>query len=165
MANIIGTNGNDTLLGTNSADTINAKAGNDTITANEGDDTLTGGGGKDKFVYNIDYLNEDTDTIIDFGGVGKGTNLTAAVIAEVDTIKFQGFNLTAENLLLTQNGSNLEITFERADGEKVILKNFKLENLDNLKASGTRPATGNILFDSYLAPGNMDVKTTTTCKR
>ncbi|MFN6538728.1 MAG: beta strand repeat-containing protein [Nostoc sp. EkiNYC01] len=144
MANIIGTNGNDTLLGTNSADTINGKVGNDTITANYGNDTLTGGGGKDKFVYN---LGDGTDTITDFGGIGKGTNPTAAVIAEVDTIKFQGAGFTAQNLLLTQNGTNLEITFEGVNDDKVILKNFKLEDFENLKASGTRPAIGNILFD------------------
>ncbi|MEH1938967.1 MAG: calcium-binding protein [Nostoc sp.] len=144
MANIIGTNGNDTLLGTNSADTIKGLAGNDTITAKEGNDTLTGGGGKDKFVYN---LGNGIDTIIDFGGVGKGTNPTAAVIAGVDTIKFLGADFTARNLLLTQNGNNLEITFQGVDGTKVILQNFKLENLDNLKASGTKPAIGNILFD------------------
>ncbi|MEH2401541.1 MAG: calcium-binding protein [Nostoc sp.] len=158
MANIIGTNGNDTLLGTNSADTIKGLAGNDTITANQGNDTLTGGGGKDKFVYNFDAnfgFTDGTDTITDFGGVGKGISPTAAVIAEVDTIKFQGYGLTARNLLLTQNGKNLEITFEevptiyfpRLLDVKVILQNFKLENFQNLKASGAKPAIGNILFD------------------
>ncbi|MEH1889913.1 MAG: calcium-binding protein [Nostoc sp.] len=154
MANIIGTNGNDTLLGTNSADTINGLAGNDTITANQGNDTLTGGGGKDKFVYKYDYnyynfyFSNGTDTITDFGGVGKGINPTAAVIAEVDTLKFQGAGFTARNLLLAQNGSNLEITFEGQDDDtKVILQNFKLENLENLKASGAKPAIGNILFN------------------
>ncbi|MEH1938662.1 MAG: calcium-binding protein [Nostoc sp.] len=144
MANIIGTNSNDTLLGSNGADTINGKAGNDNIVGNTGNDTLTGGGGKDKFVYNF---GDGTDTITDFGGIGKGTNPTAAVIAEVDTIKFFGAKFTARNLLLTQNGSNLEITFDGVDGTKVILQNFKLENLENLKASGGIPAIGNILFD------------------
>ncbi|MEH2312790.1 MAG: calcium-binding protein [Nostoc sp.] len=56
MANIIGTDGNDTLLGTNSDDTIN---GNGTTTpANENNDILTGGGD--------DYL------IVNFS---KGNNL------------------------------------------------------------------------------------------
>ncbi|RCJ16670.1 hypothetical protein A6S26_32860, partial [Nostoc sp. ATCC 43529] len=64
-----------------------------------------------------------------------------------DTIKFVGAGLSARNLLLTQNGTNLEITFEGVAGTKVILNNFKLENLDNLKASPTRPAIGNIIFD------------------
>ncbi|MBD0299368.1 MAG: calcium-binding protein, partial [Nitrososphaera sp.] len=149
---IIGTNGNDTLLGTDSADTIKGLAGNDTITAKEGDDTLIGGGGKDRFVYDfgndIYLLNLDIDTITDFGGVGKGTNPTAAVTAEVDTLKFQGAGFTAENMLLIQNGSNLEITFNSMNFTNVILQNFALENLDNLsKSTGATVDLGNIEFD------------------
>ncbi|MBN4003277.1 calcium-binding protein [Nostoc sp. LPT] len=135
MANIIGTSGYDLLQG---------GTGNDTLIGDTGNDSLTGGGGKDKFVYD---LGDGTDTITDFGGIGKGTNPTAAVIAEVDTIKFQGTGLTAQNLLLTQNDNNLEITFEGNVNTIVILENFKLENLENLKASGAKPALGNILFD------------------
>ncbi|MCC5600239.1 calcium-binding protein [Nostoc favosum] len=147
MANIIGTKGNDTLVGSELADTIKGLAGNDTITPNQGDDTLTGGGGKDQFVYSY-YYESDTDTITDFGGVGKGTNPTVAVIAEVDTLKFEGNDLfSARNLLLTQNGSNLEITFEDVFNRKIILQNFKLENLENQKATGATPAIGNILFN------------------
>jgi len=145
MANIIGINGNDTLLGTNSADTIN---GNGNGSDYQDDDLLTGGGGNDKFVYNLNYYSSsNTDTITDFGGVGKGVTPSAAVIAEVDTIQFQGYNFTPQNLLLTQNGSNLEITFEGQAGTKVILQNFQLENLDNLPAISSQPAIGNILFN------------------
>ncbi|MDZ8187750.1 MAG: calcium-binding protein [Nostoc sp. ChiSLP02] len=149
MANIIGTQGNDTLVGTDSTDTINGKAGNDIITTTYGNDTLTGGGGNDIFVYNS---GDGTVTITDFGGVGQAINPTAAVIAEVDTIKFNTDNnavsdFTARNLVLTQNGSNLEISFGVVSDTKIILQNFKLEDLNNLKASGTKPAIGNILFD------------------
>ncbi|MEH1914428.1 calcium-binding protein [Nostoc sp.] len=146
MANIIGTNQNDTLLGTNSADTINGNGNNDTF-SDQDNDFLTGGGGKDKFVYIDKTSVQNTDTISDFGGVGKGVTPSAAVIAEVDTIQFEGYSYTAKNLLLTQNGSNLEITFEDVAGAKVILQNFKLENLDNLPATSSRPAIGNILFN------------------
>ncbi|MEH2034760.1 MAG: calcium-binding protein, partial [Nostoc sp.] len=153
MANIIGTNGNDTLYGSTDADTINGKLGNDVISSNSGNDTLTGGGGQDKFIY-VNYHN-NTDVITDFGGVGKGTNPTAEVIAEVDTLAFVGDGLSAQNLLLTQNGNNLEITFEGLDdfetgfvSPKVILQNFALENLDNLsKSTGATVNLGNILFD------------------
>lgn len=146
MTNIIGTNGNDTLVGSELADTINGLAGNDIITATNGNDTLTGGGGKDQFKF-IDVFN-GTDIITDFGGVGKGTNPTAAVIAEVDTLKFEGYDFfRAENLLLTQNGNNLEIAFEGVGETIVILENFKLENLENQKATGATPAIGNILFN------------------
>ncbi|MBC1222825.1 calcium-binding protein [Nostoc sp. UCD121] len=145
MANIIGTNGNDTLVGSYEADTINGEAGNDTITGNEGDDTLTGGGGKDQFVYNY-YTG--IDLITDFNGIGKGVNPSAGVIAEVDTLKFQGAAFTARNMLLTQNGKNLEITFENVLDSKVILENFALENLENLSNStGASVDLANIEFD------------------
>ncbi|PHM06367.1 hypothetical protein CK516_34055 [Nostoc sp. 'Peltigera malacea cyanobiont' DB3992] len=149
MTNIIGTNGNDTLLGTNSADTINGDSNDSTIPVSQDNDILTGGGGKDKFIYKINSYNfsNNTDTITDFGGVGKGVTPSAAIIAEVDVIQFQDYYLTAQNLLLTQNSSNLEITFEDVPSAKVILQNFKLENLDNLPATSSRPAIGNILFN------------------
>ncbi|MBE8969279.1 DUF4347 domain-containing protein [Nostocales cyanobacterium LEGE 12452] len=133
-----GTNGADNLVGNNYNEIIDAKAGNDTITGNQGNDILTGGGGKDKFVYN---LGDGIDIITDFGALGKGSNPSAATIGELDTLKFQGAGLTARNLLLTQNGSNLEITFEGVADDKVILQNFPLEKLDNLST------LGNILFD------------------
>ncbi|MEH2228670.1 MAG: calcium-binding protein [Nostoc sp.] len=148
MADIIGTNGDDTLQGTyNEADTIKGLAGNDTIYPNGDKDTLSGGGGNDKFV------SSGTAIIIDFGGVGKGTNPTAAVIAEVDTLEFQGDGSSAQNLLLTQRGNNLEISFAgdayitRFFDAPVILQNFALENLDNLsKSTGATVDLGNILF-------------------
>ncbi|MEH2117915.1 DUF4347 domain-containing protein [Nostoc sp.] len=133
-----GTNGADNLVGKNYSEIINGQGGNDIITGNQGNDVLTGGGGKDKFVYN---LGDGVDTITDFGGLGKGSNPSAAVIAELDTLKFQGTGLTAKNLLLTQNGNNLEVTFDGVADDKVILQNFPLENLDNLST------LGNILFD------------------
>ncbi|AUB43106.1 Serine protease, subtilisin family (plasmid) [Nostoc flagelliforme CCNUN1] len=125
MANIIvGTNGNDTLVGQNSG-------------------TLTGGGGND--IYNI---VAGAISITDFGGIGQGTNPTVGVIAEVDTLIFQGNRLTARNLLLTHNGSNLEITFQNNFSPKVTLQNFALENLDNLSTStGATVNLGNIVFD------------------
>ena len=133
-----GTKGADNLVGKNYGDIINAQAGNDTITGNQGNDILTGGGGKDKFVYN---LGDGVDTITDFGGLSKSLNPSAVIIAEVDTLNFKGAGLTARNLLLTQNGNNLEITFEGVADDKVILQNFPLENLENVSA------VGNILFN------------------
>ncbi|MBD2530682.1 hypothetical protein H6G97_14305 [Nostoc flagelliforme FACHB-838] len=137
MAIIIKSSGNDTLQG--------ARNYYDDY------DTLTGGGGNDIFLFDDDsnYIN----TITDFGGVGKGTNPTAAVIAEVDTLSFQNSNaFTAENLLLTQNGTSLEIGFQGFGSYNyfdnyIILENFALENLDNLtKSTGATVDLGNILF-------------------
>ncbi|MEH2158095.1 DUF4347 domain-containing protein [Nostoc sp.] len=133
-----GTNGADNLIGNNYGDIINAQAGNDTITGNQGNDILTGGGGKDKFVYN---LGDGVDIITDFGGLGKGSNPSVAIASELDTLKFQGAGLTARNLLVTQNGNNLELSFEGVADDKIILQNFPLENLDNLST------LGNILFN------------------
>ncbi|MFN6530899.1 choice-of-anchor D domain-containing protein [Nostoc sp. ChiSLP03a] len=86
-------------------------------------------------------------SITDFGGVGTSSNPSATVIAKIDTLQFIGTELTARNLQLTQNGSNLEVSFGNVANTKVTLQNFKLENLDNLAASTTRPAIGNIIFD------------------
>ncbi|MBN3959924.1 calcium-binding protein [Nostoc sp. NMS8] len=147
--NIVGNSGNDTLFGGYGGnDTIIGGVGNDILTGGNGNDTLTGGAGNDKFVYNLSASNFDTgiDIITDFGGIGKGSNLSASVIASLDTLQFIG-SFTAQNLQLTQNGNNLEITFENVPNSKVILQNFKLENLDNLPATSSQPAIGNILFD------------------
>ncbi|MEH2035253.1 beta strand repeat-containing protein [Nostoc sp.] len=131
------------LTGTPGADTIFARPSNniDGLTAN---DTLTGNGGQDKFVF---HSGDRNDIITDFGGVGKGSIPSVAVIAKVDTLKFIGSGLTARNLQLTQKGNNLEVTFENVANTKVQLQNFLLENLDNLPATSSRPALGNILFD------------------
>ncbi|WP_442936636.1 calcium-binding protein, partial [Nostoc sp.] len=116
---------------------LNGTAGNDTFI------TRQGGGS---------YI------ITDFGGVGTSSNPSAAVIAKVDTLQFIGAGLTARNLQLTQNGNNLEVTFEDVANTKVTLQNFKLENLENLAASTTLPAIGNILFDGQAkVTDNFDV--------
>jgi RHS repeat-associated protein len=145
---IQGTPGPDSLMGTDFADIIDGKAGNDNITGKKGDDTLIGGGDRDTFVFN---LGDGTDTITDFGGVGPGNYPSAAIIPEVDTLQFQGAGLTARNLLLTQNGSNLEVTFEGISGNKVILQNFDLQNIDNHPGSRRNAVIGNILFDGQTA--------------
>ncbi|MCC5628667.1 FG-GAP repeat protein [Nostoc sphaeroides CHAB 2801] len=133
--NLTATAGTDTLVGT---------IGNNIIDGNAGSDTLTGNGGQDQFVFRS---GDGNDIITDFGGIGKGSNPSSAVIAKVDTLQFIGSGFTAQNLQLTQNGNNLEVTFENVASTKVTLQNFLLENLDNLPANFPRRALGNILFD------------------
>ncbi|MEA5626768.1 hypothetical protein [Nostoc sp. UHCC 0251] len=132
------------LTGTPGADTLVGTVGNNIIDGLAGIDTLTGNGGQDQFIF---YSENGNDIITDFGGVGTGSNPSPEVIANVDTLKFTGNGLTARNLQLTQNGNNLEVTFENLANPKVTLQNFKLENLDNLPATSSRSGLGNILFD------------------
>ncbi|MEH2330951.1 beta strand repeat-containing protein [Nostoc sp.] len=132
------------ITGTRSADILIGTRNNNIIEGKASNDKLTGNGGQDKFIFR---LGDGIDTITDFGGVGIGSKSSAAVITEVDTLDFTGSGLTAKNLQLTQNGNNLEVTFEDVANTKVIVQNFKLENLDNLPASDTKQAIGNILFD------------------
>ncbi|MEH1815655.1 MAG: choice-of-anchor D domain-containing protein [Nostoc sp.] len=105
---------------------------------------LNGTNSNDTFII---QRGDGNYSITDFGGVGTSSNPSAAVVAKIDTLQFIGTELTARNLQLTQNGSNLEVTFGNVANTKVTLQNFKLENLDNLAASTTRPAIGNIIFD------------------
>ncbi|QFS43699.1 DUF4347 domain-containing protein [Nostoc sphaeroides] len=159
-----GTYGDDTLIGTNYTDRITATRGNDTVTGNKGNDYLSGFlGGRDRYIYN---LGDGIDTITEFGGVGTGYNPSKDIIAEVDTIKFNGAGLTAHNLLLTQNNKNLEITFEGVADAKVILEEFTLQNLDNLFPTVTKRAVGNILFDGQTSiRDSYDVFDTTSTQK
>ncbi|WP_439343073.1 spondin domain-containing protein [Vacuolonema iberomarrocanum] len=99
---------------------------------------LEGSGGQNQFTVSLN----NTFTINDFGGVGEGTSPSTNTTAEIDTIQFVGKGLTAQNLLLTQNGDDLYLSFDGIDGTAAILRDFELTNLDNLPSG-----QGNILFD------------------
>jgi Ca2+-binding RTX toxin-like protein len=101
-----------------------------------------GNGGQRNFVVK----QGEQRTAINFAGIGRGTQPAQAVIDEVDTIQFEG--AVAKNLLLTQVGTNLVVSFEGVSDTQAVLKDFDLENLDNLtKATGASVDLGNILFD------------------
>ncbi|WP_448275233.1 beta strand repeat-containing protein [Nostoc sp. DSM 114160] len=124
---------------------ITGTAGGDILIGTPDNNIIQGLGGQDKFIF---HPGDGINTITDFSGVGKGSKASVSVIPQVDTLEFTGSGLTAKNLQLTQNGNNLEVTFEDTSNTKVILENFQLENLENLPASGSEPALGNILFDN-----------------
>ncbi len=103
-------------------------------------------GSGDQFTFTFPR-SDSTNTITDFGGVGTGTAPASAIAEEVDTLKFTGEGLTAKNLLLTRNGDDLVVKFEGAQDLEVRLRNFDLENLDNLhQSTGGSANLGNILF-------------------
>ncbi|MBF2026416.1 MAG: choice-of-anchor I family protein [Oscillatoriales cyanobacterium C42_A2020_001] len=107
--------------------------------------TPSGSGGQKEFLIE---QGDGTREIANFGGIGRGIYPTTPVINEVDTLKLQGEGLTSENLLLTQVGSNLELTFEGIANTKVVLKDFQLDQLDNLsRTTNSSVDLGNILFN------------------
>ncbi|MEP0917183.1 alkaline phosphatase [Leptolyngbya sp. DQ-M1] len=108
--------------------------------------TLTDGEGGQKTIT-IEQ-GEGVAVVVDFGGVGLGTRPSAATIAEADTLKFEGTGLTARNLLLTQDGADVVLAFDGVANTGAILRNFQLENLDNLlQKTGATVDLGNLLFD------------------
>lgn len=116
-----------------------------TTTIFEFNPTPSGLGGQQQFRIE---QGEGTRAIANFGGIGRGVFPSEAVVREVDTLKLEGEGLTARNLLLTQVGNNLELTFDGITNTKVILKDFQLDLLDNLtRATGASVNLGNILFD------------------
>lgn len=142
---LFGGDGADRLQGGDGNDSLNGEAGDDGLTGGSGNDTLTGGGWNDAFLV---IQGNGIDTITDLGGIGRGSNPSQSMMAEVDVIKFEGNGLIAQNMLLTQNGTDLEITFAGVANTTVILQNFALEHLDNLhRATGLEVNSGNILFD------------------
>ena len=71
MANLVGTNGNDSLVGTNGPDTLDGQGGNDTLIGNDGGDLLDGGAGADSMnggLGNDFYIVSAGDVVADAGG-------------------------------------------------------------------------------------------------
>lgn len=137
------------LNGSDSNDILTGGDGIENITGGKGNDTLSGGGNRDLFTIN---LGDGIDTINNFTGVGRGTNPETDIVAEIDTLKFEGEELTAKNMLLTKQGDDLLISFENIENTGAILKDFQLEDLDNLRNStGASVDIGNILFNGETA--------------
>ena len=87
-------------------------------------------------------------TIDGFGGVGRGVQPAPDILREVDILKFDGGGLIAKNMLLTKVGNDLVITFESVNSPKVVLKEFALEDIDNLPSvTGGLTPIGNIQFN------------------
>jgi glycerophosphoryl diester phosphodiesterase len=98
---------------------------------------------------NVFSIAQKATTVIDnFGSIGRGVKPSSAILTELDTLKFTGAKFTAHNLLLTQVGNNLEITFDGIADTKVVLIDVDLDTLDNLlRSAGSSVNAGNILFN------------------
>jgi hypothetical protein len=129
--------------------TFYGTSGDDTIDVSACDSTLVGNGGRDRFLLS---RADGTNTITDFGGVSKRKQPSTSELANVDTLQFDGSGLTARNLLLTQVGADLEVSFEGVNDIKVILQNFALEKLDNLPQATDASVVANILFEGDTQP-------------
>jgi glycerophosphoryl diester phosphodiesterase len=113
---------------------------------------LQGDGGRKTFTV---YQGNDNLMIENFGGVGNSSSPDEATVTEVDTLKFIGEGLKARNMLLTQVGDDLVITFDGVSDTKVTLKGFQLEDLDNLsRRRGSDLNLANIVFDGDARPSD-----------
>lgn len=97
-----------------------------------------------RHLFNID---DETYIVTNFGGVGRGATPSRAIANETDILRFLNPELNPKTMLLKQVGTDLLITFENHETTQVFLKDFALENLDNLpsRADGSQ-ALGNLLF-------------------
>ena len=100
---------------------------------------LSGSGGSFTFL-----LDEDSATVFieDFSGVGKGSSEPSDE-DETDILQFSGERFIPENLLLKQEGNHLIFTFKDVNNVRVVLRNFSMDELDNLPQGNN----GNILFN------------------
>jgi Ca2+-binding RTX toxin-like protein len=93
-----------------------------------------------KFSFAIEEGSGIT-TVANFGGVGTTNKPTPEQRAEIDRLVFSGPNLTARNLLLSQQGADLLLDFAGVSNTSVLLKNLNIEDLENLND------LGNLIFD------------------
>ncbi len=108
---------------------------------------LDGSGGTHSFT-----MTTGNYEIRNFGGVGTSRNPSDDLIREVDTLHFEGSQLTARNLLLDQQGKDLVITFEGVQSTSILIRDFYLENLDNFLTTSNAPILlGNIIFNGEMS--------------
>nr|WP_301286358.1 calcium-binding protein [Neisseria perflava] len=108
---IYGNGGNNELYGLVGDDCIVAKDGNDTLVGGTGNDILIGGDGDDTYVFNS----------------GDGNDIISDVSGD-DVLSF-GDGITASDIILTQDGDNLVISF--CDSEDSITVSDWFTSSDN----------------------------------
>ena len=132
MANITGTNGDDSLVGTSSNDNISGLEGNDTLEGGDGNDILdpgigsdsvVGGSGSDRLVFDrssetadvtIIYTDSNVDATIT-GGVNDGT--TFREIESVDELRLGSGN---DNLNLSGTTADQQDIYSGEGNDTVV---------------------------------------------
>ena len=103
---VSGDAGDDLLYGELGDDLLNGGAGADTLSGGAGNDTLQGGADSDSYLFNP---GDGHDTITDTGGASDGIHL--------------GVGITQGQLIQTQVGDNLELTFSGNPADKITITN------------------------------------------
>ena len=89
----------------------------------------------------------DNLTVDSFGAFGTGT--TASNAGELDTLKFTGAGMTAANMVLTQSGANVVVTFDGVANTQVTLTSITIDQLENIGGQGNFIFAGqNTVIDS-----------------
>ncbi|MBK8816585.1 MAG: VCBS repeat-containing protein [Methylococcaceae bacterium] len=116
IENLIGGDGQDTLIGNNQANVIQGVFGSDEIIGKAGNDLLTGGGGNDIFVFD-NAVNADTnnDIINDFGSLVDKIRLDNSIFTQLTSTG----TLSAENFV------------SRADAKALDSNDYLLYDTDN----------------------------------
>ena len=143
--NVIGSNGDNSIIGTDEANILEGRAGNDTFDAGEGNDTLYGGSGQSRYIYN---LGDGSDTI--YNGVDQsGATSTADIGMSTaqgdhepsrssqssrksdaqDTIAF-GEGITEADVDVALSGDDLILSL--SDGEVITLEDFANNPVETL---------------------------------
>jgi Ca2+-binding RTX toxin-like protein len=136
MANITGTDGNDTLTGTAGDDTILGLGGNDQIIATAGSDIIDGGVGNDVLDYsNFNFqlglrLGFTESTIGKIASIDNGEDKIKNVETIIGSLNppedniIQGFELPKGTNKDIDLSKNLVTYFNSNDSQKLAVKNF-----------------------------------------
>ncbi|MDN4146077.1 calcium-binding protein [Pseudomonas tohonis] len=154
-----GTDANDTLIGTSGSDVIYGGAGDDVIDGLTGADQLYGGDGNDTLTVNYAY----SSGALFVGGTGNDT-LIGSVYGDTyvfnlgdgkdviqdgygnDVLRF-GEGISANDIWLQRNGSNLELTL-RDSTDKVTINNWYSSTSNHIET--IKSGDGKTLLDSQV---------------
>src|SRR3569833_1344716 len=100
----------------------------------------------------------DNLTVDSFGAFGTGT--TASNPGELDTLKFTGVGMTVANMVLTQSGGYVVVTFEGVPNTSVTLTSITIDQLENITNQGNFIFAGqNTVIDSLDVVSDTSVTT------